>query len=174
MWHYAVVIGFDAPRQEFILRSGETAEQRLSTSVFNHLWQRSNYWGFVLAAPAQRLPEFAQIQQVLEQAIGMERVSAELAAHAYLQAAAKWPENPGFYFGAGNALLQSKQPQMAVIQYQNAVKTQPDFGDAWNNLAEAWGALGNTVKAKKAAHRAVEIGGAHALVYQETLRKFSQ
>ncbi|MGD9984266.1 MAG: PA2778 family cysteine peptidase, partial [Porticoccaceae bacterium] len=45
LWHFAVVIGFDAQRDEFILRSGTTRREVSSATSFLRTWQRAGNWG---------------------------------------------------------------------------------------------------------------------------------
>ncbi|MEY6433868.1 PA2778 family cysteine peptidase, partial [Thioalkalicoccus limnaeus] len=44
VWHYAVVVGFDAERQQVILRSGTTERQVLSARRFLMSWARADAW----------------------------------------------------------------------------------------------------------------------------------
>ena len=40
IWHYAVVVGFDAERERFILRSGTTRRKEMRASRFAGAWRR--------------------------------------------------------------------------------------------------------------------------------------
>ena len=48
VWHYAVVIGYDVPEQDVILRSGTTKRKVMSYYLFEKTWARSNYWGLMV------------------------------------------------------------------------------------------------------------------------------
>ena len=50
-WHYAVVVGFDLPRGEIVLRSGLVKDYRISLTLFERTWQRAEHWAVVLLAP---------------------------------------------------------------------------------------------------------------------------
>src|SRR6266481_2978250 len=52
------------------------------------------------------------------------------------------PKNPALLNELGNYLVQHGRLQQAIVQYQKAVKAQPDLGIAWNNLGVAFTATG--------------------------------
>ena len=43
-WHYAVLVGYDRLKREFVLRSGEEERQTLSWATFEHTWTRAGQW----------------------------------------------------------------------------------------------------------------------------------
>src|SRR5213594_3056363 len=51
---------------------------------------------------------------------------------------AQEPKNPALLNELGDILMQYGRPQQAVIQYQKAIRAQPDLAIAWNNLGVAY------------------------------------
>ncbi|MEM7361372.1 MAG: PA2778 family cysteine peptidase [Pseudomonadota bacterium] len=50
-WHFAVAVGYDRASRELVLRSGTIARHVVSFSTFENTWERSDYWGIVVAEP---------------------------------------------------------------------------------------------------------------------------
>jgi hypothetical protein len=48
VWHYAVAVGYDTPRDEVMLHSGLNAWQRHSMPVFQNTWSRAQNWGLLV------------------------------------------------------------------------------------------------------------------------------
>src|SRR6266581_3127383 len=55
VWHYAVVIGYDYPRGELYLRSGEKPRLSVPFTVLEYTWKKSDYWAMVTLPPG-RIP----------------------------------------------------------------------------------------------------------------------
>src|SRR5690606_27763301 len=51
VWHYAVVVGYDADRETVLLRSGTEHRRSERLGRFLKSWQRAGSWAFVAAAP---------------------------------------------------------------------------------------------------------------------------
>ena len=54
-WHYAVVIGYDAPSDTMLLRSGTIRRQVLSARNFMRAWDNGNRWAMVVLQPGECL-----------------------------------------------------------------------------------------------------------------------
>jgi len=140
-WHYAVVIGYQPERDEFVLHSGTYPELRLSRKSLLASWRRAEYWAFTVAAP-DVIPPFASPEHYLEGVIGLEQAGQlDAARTAYADARARWPENPMFGFGYGNVLVREGDLTGAVAAYRQTLATRPDHVPALNNLAWALGEL---------------------------------
>ena len=59
VWHYSVLIGYDAAREHVILRSGTASRKVMPFDVFENTWARSDYWGVVILQPTP-LPALAK------------------------------------------------------------------------------------------------------------------
>jgi hypothetical protein len=70
-WHYAVVVGYDRPQGQLILRSGTTPRQVTSFASFDRSWARSGRWAFVAVKP-QDLPAGATPERLVAAAVALE------------------------------------------------------------------------------------------------------
>lgn len=154
MWHYAVVIGYDLPSGDVLMRSGTTELQRLPLSTFEHTWARSGQWGFVVLPPDQ-LPASASETDLTDGRVAFERLAAPAQAIlAYRTALQPWPHNLLMSLGLGNALFASGDVRAAAEVLARAAN-EHDSAAAWNNLAMARLKLGEHDAALQAAQNAV-------------------
>ncbi|HYA77023.1 MAG TPA: PA2778 family cysteine peptidase [Burkholderiaceae bacterium] len=168
-WHYAVVVGYDLPGGELILRSG-TRERLIDTiASFDRSWEKSGRWAFLALAPGQ-LPATAEEDRFVLAAANLERVSPQAARAAYAAALAKWPHDLVARIALGNIAYGSHLLGEAETQYRLATEDHPDSADAWNNLAQVLHELGRDREALVAAQRAVAIGGSRQETYRATLQ----
>jgi predicted double-glycine peptidase len=169
IWHYAVLIGFDVPGQEVVLRSGVTRRLTMTMTNFEHTWARGEYWAMV-AVPPDRVPVTATEEGYVKAAVALERVAPNAARRAYRAALKRWPKSYVARMGSGNTAYAARDLETAASEYRQASRDHPEAPDAWNNLAQALLELGMKEEAATAARRAVELGGPRLPVYQETLR----
>ena len=52
-WHYAVVVGYDAARDRFVLRSGRKQRQEMRTRHFMVYWHHAGRWAMVVLRPGE-------------------------------------------------------------------------------------------------------------------------
>ncbi len=168
LWHYAVAVGYDLPREEITLRSGVTRELVVTLSNFERTWARSAYWAMV-ALPPDRLPATAAEDTYVAAVIALERASPAAAQRAYATALARWPRNLTARIGLGNTAYAMKDFATAEAAYRQATHDHPSAADAWNNLAQVLLDLGRKDEALTAAQRAVALGGPRLAQYQATL-----
>jgi len=84
------------------------------------------------------------------------------------------PNNPALLNELGNILVQYGRLQQAMVQYQKAVKIQPDLAIAWNNLGVASTAAGKFAEGERAYRRAIKVNPAYALAYYNLGASFDQ
>ena len=63
----------------------------------------------------------------------------------------------------GVVLSEINRPEEAAKQFQQAVQLQPDYAEAWANLAAAFGDLNRWAEAQAAANKALELARAQGL-----------
>lgn len=168
LWHYAVVVGYDLPREEITLRSGVTRDLAMTLSNFDRTWARSTYWAMV-ALPPDRLPVSVAEDTYIAAAIALERATPAAARRAYTTALARWPRNLTAQIGLGNTAYAMKDLAAAETAYRRATWDHPAAADAWNNLAQVLLDLGRKDEALAAAQRAVALGGPRLSRYRATL-----
>lgn len=172
-WHYAVMVGFDRPRREVILRSGPRARYIISESLFMRTWARSNYWALTILPP-DALPATAEELPYLQAAAALEHARQFAAARqAYETALARWPDSATALLGIGNSAYAAGDLSVAEAAYRRATRVDPRAGPAWNNLALILAARGAFDDARQAALQAVAIGGAMIDEYRRTLQEIA-
>lgn len=167
-WHYAVVVGYDLPAGQIMLRSGRERRLVMRSADFDRSWARAGRWAFV-ALPPERLPASARSEDFVTAAAALERVSPDAAGRAYRTALAAWPGNMIAQIGLGNVAYRRHDLEAAESAYRGALADHPDAADAWNNLAQVLHELGRRPEAQAAARQAVAIGGPRLKTYEATL-----
>jgi len=154
VWHYAVVMGYDLPAGDVLMRSGTTKLQRLPLFTLEHTWARSGQWAFVVLPPDQ-LPVSAGESDVTDGRVTFERLAPpDKAAQAYRVALQRWPGSLVLGLGLGNALFAAGDTR-AAAEVLERLAQQHDSAAAWNNLATARLKLGEHEAALQAAQAAL-------------------
>ncbi|MGE3296608.1 MAG: PA2778 family cysteine peptidase [Porticoccaceae bacterium] len=142
LWHFAVVIGFDAKRDEFILRSGTTRREVSSATRFLRTWQRAGNWGLVVLPPGE-LPPDADRERYLRAVTDMEGVAPPEALRAAFAAAlTRWPDDSWALVGLGNAHYGAGDARAAEAVFRAVLAQDPAHPVARNNLAQLLGERG--------------------------------
>jgi hypothetical protein len=169
LWHYAVVVGYDLPREEIVLRSGTTSRAVMTLTTFERTWARGEHWAMLALAP-ERLPATADENRYVVAVAALERVAPGAARRAYTTAIERWPGNLAARIGLGNTAYTLRDLPGAEAAYREAIRLHPQAADAWNNLAQTLFELRQHNEALAAAQRAVDIGGPRIDQYRATLQ----
>lgn len=149
VWHYAVVIGFDADREQVVLRSGTDRRRVMSAKRFTDTWRRGGRWAMVTVR-ADEIPRTARPLDWLAAANAFEQLGqGALALSAYDSASRRWPESALVWQVLGNARYAAGDRHGARAAYRAAVQRAPDAA-GYNNLAQTELELG-CVDAARAA-----------------------
>ena len=171
VWHYAVVIGYNADDKTIILRSGTTARKVMPFGVFEKTWARSNYWGILVLRPNE-LPALPLEINYVAAVAGLERARKYRAAvNGYQTALSRWPESVPAGMGLGNSYYALGELKESEKAFQKTIQLRPDEGSAYNNLAQVLMEQGRLPEALASARKAVSLGGPLQAVYQETLKE---
>jgi len=136
MWHYAVVVGFDAGSDRLILRSGTEQRAQMSARKFMASWERAGHWAIVVLEP-QALPASAERSRYLEAAAGLEAAHRyDAAARAYGAALQRWPDDTTALLGIGNVNYARGDLGNAESVYRTVLDIDPGHVIARNNLAQ--------------------------------------
>ena len=166
VWHYAVVIAYDLERNTITLHSGETERLEMSLFTFERVWARGHYWAMLALKPDQ-MPATADTKTFARTVAALEAQHPDAARTAYTTALQRWPREAALLFGLGNSSYALKDMPGAALAYRQAVEQQPDFADAWNNLAQVQFESGQLPLAKISIARAVALGGVRLAQYLE-------
>ncbi|WP_461482730.1 PA2778 family cysteine peptidase, partial [Porticoccus sp.] len=173
-WHYAVVVGFDLARGEFILRSGDIERRMTTFKAFENTWRRSQFWGFTLLQPGE-LPETGEEKGYFLAVSSYAEHGAEDEVFKALQAGLRrWPDSRYLLMGVGNHYVLRQQLTEAADAYEKVIALDPDYAPAHNNLAWVLGEQGWVTKAKQHASQAIALGGPHLPQYQLTLEALNK
>jgi len=168
VWHYAVVVGYNYPRNRVILRSGEKQRLEMPFAVLEYVWKESKYWAMV-AAPPGRIPATATESGYLAAIAAMERVgSAGAVKTSYTAFLARWPDNLAASIGLANGHYAAKELKEAEAVLRAAVERHPDSVIALNNLAQTLSDEGRNPEAAELIERAAALGGPFEASVRET------
>ncbi len=149
-WHYAVVVGYDLPGQQIILRSGQSRRLVRSFSVFERTWKRAGYWS-LLAVPPTVMPTSVSEDSFTAAAVALESLPA------YRNGVRRWPQNYVLQMGLGNSSYAAGQFSRAEQAFRAATRIQPDRPEGWNNLAYALLRQGKKDQAISAVDQALAL-----------------
>jgi hypothetical protein len=133
-WHYAVVIGYDAPADSLILRSGTDERLRMNRVRFQGAWARADNWAMVAVLPAHPPPTATSIAW-LRSASDLDEVGKpELAMQAYTAATRRWHQDALSWQALANAHYAQGNLTGAELALRRALQLAPSAA-AHNNLA---------------------------------------
>jgi len=148
-WHYAVVIGYDAAKDRFILRSGVKRRDEWRARTFMVAWHHADRWAMVVLRPGE-LPVSATPKLYLEAAADFERgAKPEHALLAFDAAVKRWPSEPVAWIGRGTARYRAGQLAEAASDYAAALRVDGSNVGARNNLAQTLLDLGCPNRARE-------------------------
>jgi tetratricopeptide (TPR) repeat protein len=136
VWHYAVLVGYDAERNVAILRSGPKERLEMKWQRFAGAWHRGGRFAMTVLHPGE-LPAKPEPARFIEAAAGLEAAGQRpAAAAAYDAAIARWPAEPLAWLGRGNVAYADGDRAAAADSWTRAILLDPKGAAARNNLAE--------------------------------------
>ena len=156
-WHYAVVIGFDPDTEEFLLRSGTTANKRLSINKFMRSWQRAGSWALVALKPGE-LPVDVDFDRYFRALTDMSNNSTTQFMHElYLKASKHFTEKSILWFALANSHVELDEYSKAIEAYAAVLALDSNHIAARNNLAYSLSMLACHDQALEHALEAVRL-----------------
>jgi tetratricopeptide (TPR) repeat protein len=135
LWHYAVVVGYDIAADEVVLRSGTIERKRMSARSFRRTWDYAGNWGFVVLEPGE-IPEHANTITYIDSLATFEELGQlDIAMTGYAAAVERWPESEIAWMGLGNTRYATGDGAAAAQAYRSAIRANPGYLPARNNLA---------------------------------------
>ncbi len=160
VWHYAVVIGYSAHDDAFLLRSGKVERLALPASRFLRTWSRGGRWGLVVLKPGE-IPAPVDRDTYLRATADFENVAGGKAAlPAYHAGVRRWPESLVARFGLANALHAAGDDAAAESAYRMLLAAHSGYLPALNNLAMILADRGCIEAALGTIDQAIQLGGA--------------
>jgi hypothetical protein len=169
-WHYAVLVGYDADEDNFVLRSGTEERLELSAALFLATWDRAGRWGIVTLPPGT-LPAHADFARYMEAAASLEATGRMGDARlAYETAALHWPREPLPLLGLANVDHARGDLGGAERSLHAASELAPHDAVVRNNRAAVLLQLGCPASAQREieAARALAADGPMAAAIAET------
>ncbi|MGB5132980.1 MAG: PA2778 family cysteine peptidase [Steroidobacteraceae bacterium] len=173
IWHYAVLVGYDAERNIAVLRSGRSERKAMRWQRFARSWDRAGRWAMTTIAPGV-VPQKAEPARYLEAVAGIEAAgNRKAAAISYDAAIARWPGEALAWLGRGNVAYADGDRAGAADAWARSVTLAPGMVAARNNLAQVLADAGCVDEARRqlalaAAHAA---GTAMSATVEETRRQ---
>jgi len=134
VWHYAVLVGYDAQAETFLLRSGDERRRKTSARAFLASWDRGGRWALVVAPPTAA-PASANAQSWLQAVAPFESTGElETAAAGYREAVRRWPQDADAWTALGNVRYRQSQLADAETAYRRALDLSTAQWTARNNL----------------------------------------
>ena len=163
LWHFAVLVGYDAETNKVVLRSGTTEREVIGAKRFDRFWKRADRWGLVVLEPGD-MPAAPDPARYMRGAAGLEAVGHKSAARAsYESARDQWPDSAWPWVGLANLSYADGVLDQAQHEYEQALARDPSNVAARNNLAETLDARGCTERARVEIERARELAHGTAL-----------
>lgn len=157
VWHYAVLIGYDAAQNVAILRSGRDERVEMRWQRFAGAWHRGGRWAITVLDPGA-IPAHATAPRYLEAVAGLEAAGERRAAGiAYDTAIERWPTEPHAWLGRGNVAYAEGDLEAAADAWLRAILLAPRDAAARNNLAQALADAGCVDDARRQAERAAML-----------------
>jgi hypothetical protein len=142
VWHYAVVVGFDAERDEVVLRSGKKRRRTEGLDRFLRHIRGGGDWAFVALDPREPPLATATADRYVRGLAGAEPLLGPAADAAYASALERWPRDPLVLFAAAGRELTAENYAKAASLYETLLDIEPRHAAARNNLANARAAQG--------------------------------
>jgi tetratricopeptide (TPR) repeat protein len=163
VWHYAVLVGYDATRNVAILRSGRDRRREMRWQRFAGAWHRGGRFAMTTLRPGE-LPARPDAARYVEAAAGLEAAGQRrAAAAAYDAAIARWPKEPRAWLGRGNVAYADGDRPGAAEAYRHAIALDPRDAAARNNLAELLFEAGCIDESRRQVERASVLAAGTAL-----------
>lgn len=160
-WHYAVVVGYDLPQGDIILRSGVTRRYVASMPVFEATWRRGGYWGRVVVPPGE-IPPTATPLPYVRAALDLEQSGKTDAALASFRAATtRWPHAAFAWLARGNLAYRQGLDDEAVVSFASGVHAAPRDAALWNNYGYALARKKCSAQALEAVRCAIALDPAN-------------
>lgn len=158
IWHYSVVVGYDAQQNVAILRSGTDQRRLMKMGPFARSWRLAGYWALAVVDPSAP-PARARLFDWLKAASAFEELKQpDVAARAYAAATKKWPDAPLAWQALANARYAQHDLPGAEQALRQAQKLEPAAATL-NNLAQVLLEQGCVAAARKSIGEAAALGG---------------
>lgn len=172
VWHYAVLIGYDAERNVALLRSGREQRLEMRWQRFAATWHGGGRFAFTALRPGE-IPAHADARRYVEAVAGLEAAGQRrAAAAAYDAAIARWPDEAHAWLGRGNMAYADGDLVAAADAYLRVILLSPTDATARGNLAQVLADARCLAESRRQIERAVVLAAGSPLAAPiEDMRK---
>lgn len=164
VWHYAVLVGYNADRNVAVLRSGRHERLEMRWQSFARSWHRAGRWAMTMLIPGV-IPGSAEPSRYLEATAGLEAAGDRRnAGLAYDAAIVLWPAEPLGWLGRGNIAYADGDLAAAADAYAYAALLAAGNAAVRNNLAQVLFDAGCVAESKRQVERAIELAAGSTLL----------
>lgn len=135
IWHYAVVIGFDAERNALLLHSGEQARQWESVHRWTRRWHYADRWAVIALQPDQLPPSDEPAAWLQAASDFADRANPAEAITAWQTLLQHRPNEPVAMLGLANAHYQAGEHASSAAVLETLLAQHPGHPAAAHNLA---------------------------------------
>ena len=148
VYHYALVVGYWDEEGVVVMHSGKEKDCLMRNDIFLKKWKTSACWALVVCPPEKITWPLSK-----EEAHNLAR----------------------FYFDAANRDLEQKLFAKAAVRYRKTIALNPEFADAYNNLAWVYAQQRrNLSEAINLVQKALKLNPAHKRYYLDTFRQIKK
>lgn len=137
-WHFAVVTGWDGPRDRVFLHSGGKAHMPESPSYVEHSWALADRWAVVVLKPGELAPSGSEEDHAIAAAALESLGKWREAGRAYDAMLTRWPRSRAALLGLGNTRYHMKDLEGAIAALNQGQTWYPDDLMFAHNLAVAY------------------------------------
>lgn len=159
LWHYAVVVGFDAEADRVVLRSGKQRRRQERLGRFLKTWDRGDNWAFVASRPDEPPATATAGGWIRAITDAVHVLPPDALDAAFAAAKARWPKDALVLFAAAAHEASAGRPHAAARDYRRLLGIDPGHAAARNNLAHLLAADGCVAGALREARLALAALG---------------
>ena len=165
VWHYAVVVGYLADKEQFVLRSGDQERHMTSVSRFARSWQRAGYWGVLVLEPGE-LPALPNADKYVRSVAALETIGdIDGAVAGYKSATERWPLHSMAWLGLGNTFFSQGKLESAEDAYGKLLALESHNLIGLNNLSQVQMEQGRITKAGATLDIALSLAEPDTAIY---------
>ncbi|MES3038976.1 MAG: PA2778 family cysteine peptidase [Bdellovibrionota bacterium] len=170
-WHYAIVFGYDIPKQIMVMHSGPENSKRWDMRKFERSWKLADYWGFVVLPPGSLAPSAGEFAHAKATAALEQLGKNKEAEKSYRAILTRWPNSYTASIGLGNILYAEENFLEAIEVLRSAAQANPKTAVLWHNLAIAQRSARKLKEARQSAQTAIALASSEELpVFKESLK----
>lgn len=172
-WHFSLVVGYDAPKNQVLLHTGTEPYQSLGLKRFLATWNRGEQWSYVITQP-QDVPAGTSFAEALENAMLLEKTHQPQAARTLYQTLSKkFPDQFEPYLGLAQISYAEKKLSRALRELETALEKSPRHPALLFNLSILHFEVGHIQRAQELKEQTLALlSGEERATYEERFKSW--